>query len=245
MHWLNKHQKERVHSFSSWFLRGILVQAPIIAVLAIAGFFIGQAEKWLGPFFAFFFRLILPASWLDGGIIDSGHIPGLPLILWLVLTVVLGRFALWRFGQRGLMLVDHIFLSIPGISYIYRFVRDIVATIADKKSFQRVVWVAWPHPGTLQLALVSQELIDSNTEEPWVACLVASVPNTTTGYVNFFPADQVWDAEIPDEAKEKLLNRPMLVSEAMTMLISLGTKIPNRLPISRPTKAAAGDTKAD
>ncbi|MBX9694547.1 MAG: DUF502 domain-containing protein [Cyanobacteria bacterium] len=221
--------KERVHAIGAWFLRGILVQAPIIVVLAIAGFFIAQAERWLGPFFAFIMRSILPDSWLTG-VLDGGHVPGLPLILWLVFTVVLGRFALWRIGQRGLMLVDHVFLAVPGIRTIYKFVRDIVSTISDKKSFQRVVWVGWPHQNTLTLGLVSQEIVDTNSGERWLACFVASVPNTTTGYVNLYREKDVWDAQVSDEVKERL-SRPMTVSEAMSMLISLGTKVPTQMPI--------------
>lgn len=223
-----------IKKYGSWFVRGVLIEAPVIATFAVVGFFISQSDKWLGPYVSYVVRTIVPANYLTGPL-ENGFIPGFPLVLWVVITILIGRFAMGRY-------FDMFFLAIPGINIIYGFVRSISGTISEKKSFQRVVWVKWPHESTMTLGLVAREIVDSNTGEKWLACLVSSVPNTTTGYVNLFRESDTYEAEIED--KEGIL-KPMTVGEAFSLIVSLGTQLPEKMPLTKASEMLNNSKKSD
>lgn len=201
-------------------LRGLLIITPIAVVAIVVSLAYGFIDGWFGPVLAYFVRLLVPASWL--GPFTSGNIPGLSVIFTFVFLVVTGWIGSWHVGRKGLSIIDHVFLAIPGIRIIYSAARKAVDALGDssKSTFQRAVWVNWGLGGTKVLAFVTAETTDLTTGRKYLVVVLASPPpNPAGGAVATVPEDQATDTGLT-------------MDEALKMAMSLGVLTPKTIRIN-------------
>lgn len=210
---------------SATFMRGVLFMIPIAVTLFVVGFISSLSESWLGSLTAALVRLVVPASWL--GPFSNGHIPGLSLILFLVIILVLGWIASVHVGRQGLRLIDHLFQAIPGVRVIYSAARKVVDALGDasKPKFQRAVLINWGPNGTKTMGFVTSETVDDTTGRKHLVVFIPTPPNPASGFITVVPEDQATDPGLTME-------------QALKVAMSLGVLTPDRLKI---TNAGATD----
>lgn len=199
----------------TWLLRGALFVLPIWLTLFVIGILYGLCETWLGGATEQLVRWFVPEAWLAWFGVPSGHIPGLSLVTALVLLATLGLIASWPVGARGLRLIDHLFLAIPGVKAIYSSTRKIIDAVGDptQSRFQKVVLIAWPTPGVKTIGFVTNEVVEPGSGKRQYYVFIPTVPNPTAGFVVI--VDET-DVTLTDYTPE----------EGLRLCISLGVSAP-------------------
>lgn len=111
----------RFRNLGQYFLRGILVLAPIIITFSVV--------LWL-------FRK------LDGLVNPYVNAPGLGLLAMILLILLVGWVSSFFLIQRTFRVVDRVLEHMPGVSFIYSSVRDFFeAFVGRKRRFSQAVLV--------------------------------------------------------------------------------------------------------
>ena len=142
------------------------------------------------------------------------HIPGLGVIATIVLIFLCGVLMKSYIGHRIVGLGEMLFYRIPIIRSIYEGTKQIVNSlfVNQNRSFQKVVLVAFPHPGSYALGFVTgaaRQSIGTTLGGAWVNVFIPTTPNPTSGYLIIVPEANLLDVE-------------MSVEEAFTYIISCG-----------------------
>ena len=141
----------------------------------------------------------------------------LALIVFVVLTMVVGWVTRLVMGRKIVTLTEAIIAHVPLLNKLYSFVKEISETVLSghKTMFQRVVLVQLTRSETYTLAFVTSEKeweAQAKTKQVLMNVFILASP-PTHGYVISVPRDQVIDLDIS-------------VAEAMKMVISGGTVVP-------------------
>ncbi len=142
---------------------------------------------------------------------------GLSILLVYIVGVLVGNLigrAAWRVVERGL-------LRIPLVRAIYPAVKQVTDFLLVERSqhfqYSRVVAVQ-PHEQNIwSIGFVTSSgnwTLSSQGEQPMVTVFIPSTPTSFTGYVLIVP-------------REKVVELPMTVEEAMRLLISGGVILPH------------------
>lgn len=201
------------------FLSGLLLLAPLAVTWFVFSWLIDRVGGAFRPIFFFY----LP-EWLSG-------YPGVGLILDVLTTLfVLALITLLGFVSRYVIihyfarLTERFIENIPGVSTVYRSVKQIVDTFSAQKRnvFERVVLIEFPRPAMYAVGFLTNraqgEVQARTSEEVWTV-FVPTTPNPTSGFLVLVPREQI-----------TLLD--MSVGDAMKLVISGGTVSPAWTPAS-------------
>ena len=208
----------RLAAIRNAFFTGALLVAPLVVTL----WALGKVIDVVGGTFRPLFESHLPAS-----------LQGLALLWDIVATVVifalvtaLGFFSRYVFGRLFLQILERSVQTIPGVSAVYKSVRQIVATFGTKNRnlYNQVVLVQFPRAGTWTLGFLtnktqSEAQLKAGVGELWTI-FVPTTPNPTGGYLLMFPPSEVIELE-------------MSVGDGMKMIISGGAVVPP-WPVPKP-----------
>jgi uncharacterized membrane protein len=186
------------------FIAGLAVTIPIGLTLYVFFFLISVMDRLLD---------FIPQQYHPDTIFPF-HIPGLGVIATIILIFLCGVLMKSYIGHRIVGLGEMLFYKIPIIRSIYEGTKQIVDSLFVNKtrSFQKVVLVPFPHPGSYTLGFVTGEARQSVTANLGRACVnvfVPTTPNPTSGYLIIVPEENLLDVE-------------MTVEEAFTYIISCG-----------------------
>ena len=188
---------------------GILFVTPVMATIWIFNFLLNLATAW-------FPRKHFPMlNSLLGGYLLSILI--LLLILLILYTIGLLSFYI---GKRLTRTVDTIFIRIPIISSIYRFMKQFRDWIENRSDsiFNSVVLVRYPHPGSYAIGLMTAatpsaaagHILDENGNPlECINVFIATTPNPTSGFFLIYP-------------KRDVIFIDMDVNVALNLIISAG-----------------------
>ncbi len=142
------------------------------------------------------------------------HVPGLGVIATVFMIFLCGVIMKSYVGNRIVALWESLFHKIPFIRSIYEGTKQIVDSMVvnKNKSFQKVVLVSFPHPGSYALGFVTGFTLESLRTDVGATCMnvfVPTTPNPTSGYLLIVP-------------EENLIDVNMTVEEAITYIISCG-----------------------
>jgi uncharacterized membrane protein len=121
-------------------------------------------------------------------------------------------------GQRFIRATEQVVSRVPGINKIYKAVRQIrdVFVGRDGAVFQKVCIVESPRKDLYAVAFITsreQGLVQDATDKDLVAVFVPTTPNPTSGFLLYFPSDEIIEVDVAAE-------------EAMKLIISGGAYIP-------------------
>jgi len=126
--------------------------------------------------------------------------PPISLLAVLLILYFLG----YAFQTRVSRWIDRIFSSIPGVSILYRAIRDASQAIQGPdglKSIDKVVLVPFPHPGARAAGFLMGESRDQGSGRALACVYVPIALFPPSGYTLVFPKDEVlvtsWDATTP------------------------------------------------
>jgi uncharacterized membrane protein len=115
--------------------------------------------------------------------------PLVALLLALAILYGCGALAHTRFRRS----IDRVMLRVPVFSYVYDAVRNVLQCFerpAGQASPQRVVLVAFPHPGMRLPAIVTSTCRDVATGRTLLCVYVPTTPMPTSGYFLMVPEDE-------------------------------------------------------
>lgn len=149
----------------------------------------------------------------------------LAIVLTLFALYLLGWVASKVIGERILSLVDTLMHRIPVVQTVYGAVSKLIGVLKSKpENIQRVVLIAFPHPGMRTVGFVTKVMEDTNTGQQLAAVYVPTTPNPTSGYMEIVPL-------------EDLISTDWSMDEAMTFILSAGAVAPDRISYSQSTVA--------
>jgi uncharacterized membrane protein len=190
------------HSIRGRILGGLMLVLPILITLWVIYWLYSTLEKYvIDP-------LALLVLWkVRGGQPDTElpywfetyAAPLIGILLALVLLYGLGFFVHSRLRR----VFDAILLRVPVISVVYKGVGQVFRTLEKQRGqqqrAQRVVLVAFPHPGMRVVAFVTATCRDIETQKVLLCVYVPTTPVPTSGYFLLVPEEEVtelsWSSE--------------------------------------------------
>lgn len=158
----------------------------------------------------------------------------LSLAVLLVFIYLLGTLATNLVGRRILQFGEEVLLRVPVVKVVYRASKQVVNAFQrpNSRAFKEVVFVQFPREGTRAVGFLTSTFTASDGSE-WHTVFVPTTPNPTTGFLQFFPAEDV-------------VHTDFTVEEAFKMVMSLGALTPEsiqghfRRPGAAPSDVRAG-----
>jgi uncharacterized membrane protein len=150
--------------------------------------------------------------------------PLIAIALVLVALYFLGYFV----RSRVAILIDWVMLRVPGVSVIFKAVRDMVHSLDTQRQgaqFKRVVLVEFPHPGMRAAAFVTKTLRDADTGRTILCVCILTGVVPPAGFTLFVPEEQVVELD-------------WTVNEVLQVILSGGLTAPGviRFRSGGPTK---------
>ena len=200
-----------------YFFAGLLVLVPIVLTIYLFyQLFIG-IDGLLRPYVS---HLLFKALHIE---VADYSIPGLGLLTIVMLIVLAGMLARNYFGNKLLSLGNQMLARIPIINRIYITLQQISQAFFSERSevFKKSALIEYPRKGIYSIGFITQDtrgIVQNKLSEDVVSIFMPTTPNPTSGYLLFVP-------------KKDIMELNMSVEEALKLVISGGSIVPEELPI--------------
>ena len=190
------------YSIRGRILGGLMLVLPILISLAVIYWLYSVLERYVIDPLALFVLWKVRGGDPDTKLpfwFETYAAPLIGLLLALMLLYALGFFLHTRLRRA----LDWVLLRVPGFSIVYNGVRGVFQTLekqrGQKQAPQRVVLVAFPHPGMKLPAFVTATSRDIETQKVILSVYVPTTPVPTSGYFLMVPEEEVtelnWTSE--------------------------------------------------
>jgi len=215
-----------------WFLAGFLVSAPILLTGYLTWLIIGIIDGYVSNF--------LPVNLNPQTYVDF-PLPGFGLIIGALMIIIIGALTTGFLGRTLIRLGERLVDGLPVIRSVYGATKQIMETVMASQSdaFREVVLIEYPRRGIWAIGFVTGTTrgeVQNMSSENLINVFVPTTPNPTSGFLLFFP-------------REDVITLEMGVEEAVKMVVSGGIVTPkdpraNREPISLSAATPAAATPA-
>ena len=193
----------------SWFLTGILVMTPLILTIYVAWAFITFVDNLVVPLVPFDYR---PSNYLPFSI------PGLGLIIVFIFTTFVGLLATGLFGRTLIRIWENILNRMRVVRSVYSAIKQILETVMATQSdaFRQAVLVQYPRKDIWAIGFVTGSTkgeVGKRVDKKMVNVFMPTTPNPTSGFLLFFP-------------EEDLIFLNMTVEDALKLVVSGGMVVP-------------------
>ncbi len=210
-------------SLRASFLTGIVVIAPVGLTIWLLWSAMGWVDGVVLPLVP---ETIQPEKYI--GI----NLRGVGLIIFLLFTIVVGWIAKGLIGRSMINFAEGLVDRMPVVRTIYSGIKQISETVFAKsdRSFERACMIEYPRKGIWAIGFISttakgEIAQQANTTGDLVGVFVPTTPNPTSGFLLYFPQEDVVELE-------------MSVEEAAKLVISAGLVYPNAKDPSKPENAS-------
>ncbi len=202
------------------FLTGIVVIAPVGLTVWLIWTVIGWVDGVVLPF--------IPNSYHPENIIKTVfgndtqvRLRGLGLLFFLIFTTFVGWLAKGLLGRSLIRTAEGLVNRMPVVRSIYSGVKQIAETVfaqADR-SFEKACIIEYPRKGIWAIGFISTKARGEikrrvNGGKELLSVFVPTTPNPTSGFLLFFPAEDIIELD-------------MTVEDAAKLVISAGLVYPN------------------
>ena len=207
-------------SLRASFLTGIVVIAPVGLTLWLIWTVVGWFDSFVLPLVPLRFQ---PEEYI--GI----NLRGVGVIFFLIFTVIVGWIAKGILGRSLIHFAEGLVDRMPVVRSIYSGIKQISETVfaQTERSFEKACLIQYPRRGIWAISFVSTdakgEVADrAETGGNLVSVFVPTTPNPTSGFLLFFP-------------EEDIIYLDMSIEDAAKLVISAGLVYPNdKDPLSPP-----------
>jgi uncharacterized membrane protein len=212
------------------FVSGLLTLLPIwltwVVFKSVFGLLSDLSRPLVVPLLAGIVQEHPQLAWLA----NAWSLTAIGLVATVLLILAVGMLARRVAGQRALGWFELAIRRIPLAKTVYGSARQLLDLMqAPPDGGQRVVLLAFPHPGMKTVGFFTRTLRDEATGRELAAVYVPTTPNPTGGYLVIVPV-------------EDIIATDWTVDQAMTFIISGGAVAPQRMPYSgAATEVAATD----
>jgi uncharacterized membrane protein len=205
--------------FRTVFVSGLLAILPVGATLYILLVFYRMIDGLVGkhtPFGTTIERVL--GRW----------VPGLGVVITILLVLVIGLITRGVIGRTFHYYFERILFSFPGVRKMYGTLKQFTNALLNRSSttsFKQVVMFEYPIEGIRVLGLVTNDrlgTLQGLLEEECVLVYTPTAPNPLSGYMLIMP-------------RRLLTPVPMPVEDALSMIVSSGSALPDSL-ISSPSE---------
>lgn len=207
-----------ISSLQASFLTGLVVIAPIGLTAWLIWSVIGWIDSWVLPFLPDAYN---PALLIRNYFNIDVDIRGIGVGMFLIFTIVVGWVAKGLIGRSLIRTSETIVLTIPGVRSLYSGLKQITETVLaqGKNSFDKACLVEYPRKGIWAIGFVSTEakgeVADrAGASNGLLSIFVPTTPNPTSGFLLFFP-------------REDVIELDMTIEDAAKLVISAGLVYPN------------------
>lgn len=218
----DEEQKKRPGLFSrlrSSFLTGIVVIAPVGLTIWLIWSVMGWIDGVVLP--------LVPSTFLPEKYIGI-NLRGVGLIFFLIFTIFIGWIAKGLIGRSLISFAEGLVNRTPVVRSIYSGIKQISETVfaQSERSFEKACLIQYPRRGIWAIGFVSTQAKGEVAERAetggdLISVFVPTTPNPTSGFLLFFPQEDVIELE-------------MSVEDAAKLVISAGLVYPNAKDPSQP-----------
>lgn len=194
------------------FLTGIVVIAPVGLTIWLFWSVVGWVDSFVLPLVPHQFR---PEQYI--GI----NLRGVGVIFLLVFTIVVGWIAKGIIGRSLIQYAEGVVDRMPVVRSVYSGIKQISETVfaQTERSFEQACLIQYPRRGIWAIGFVSTtakgEVADkAETGGRLMSVFVPTTPNPTSGFLLYFP-------------EEDVIILDMTVEDAAKLVISAGLVYPN------------------
>jgi uncharacterized membrane protein len=216
--------KRFISGFRNSFITGIVVIAPVGLTVWLVWTVIGWIDGFVLPF--------VPSQYQPEEILKAilgedvrVNIRGLGVVFFLVFTTFIGWIAKGLLGRTFIRSAENLVNRMPVVRSVYSGVKQIAETVfaqADR-SFEKACLIEYPRRGIWAIGFISTTAKGevskrAGSGQKMQSIFVPTTPNPTSGFLLFFPAEDVIELD-------------MSVEDAAKLVISAGLVYPEDLPV--------------
>ncbi len=228
------------------FLTGLVVIAPVGLTIWLIWTVIGWIDGFVWP--------LVPNAWQPDSIVnywlgnprvvtENGvpvpnpdwvrvNVRGVGVIVFLLFTIFVGWIAKGYIGRSLIRWAESIVERTPVVRSIYSGIKQISETVfaQSERSFEKACLIEYPRKGIWAIGFISTTAKGEISERAGntgnlMSVFVPTTPNPTSGFLLYFPAEDVIELE-------------MSVEDAAKLVISAGLVYPNGKDPTKPPHAA-------
>lgn len=207
----------------SSFLTGIVVFAPVALTIWLIWSIMGWIDGFVLP--------LVPGRFNPEQYIGI-NLRGVGVIFFLVFTIFVGWVAKGLIGRSLIRFAESLVERMPVVRSIYSGVKQIAETIfaQSERNFEKACLIQYPRKGIWAIGFISTDARGevsqkAETMGKLISVFVPTTPNPTSGFLLFFPEEDVVELE-------------MSLEDAAKLVISAGLVYPNAKDPTQPAKAA-------
>ena len=208
----------------SSFLTGIVVILPIGLTIWLLWTLAGWVDGVVLP--------LVPQTFQPEKYIGI-NLRGVGIIFFLVFTIIVGWVAKGLIGRSLIRYGETLVDRTPFVRSIYNGAKQLAETVfaQSERSFERACLVQYPRKGVWAIGFVSTEAkgevaAKAETGSVLMSIFVPTTPNPTSGFLLFFPSEDVIELD-------------MTIEDAAKLVISAGLVYPNAKDPTKPPRAKA------
>ncbi|EAQ26913.1 DUF502 domain-containing protein [Roseovarius sp. 217] len=215
----------RLGGLRASFLTGLVVIAPVGLTVWLMWTLIGWVDGFVLP--------LIPAQYQPEQYIGI-NLRGVGVIIFLIFTVLVGWIAKGLIGRSLILFAESLVNRMPVVRSIYSGVKQIAETVfaQSERSFEKACLVEYPRKGIWAIGFISTEARGeisekAHTDSEVLSVFVPTTPNPTSGFLLYFP-------------REDVIELDMSIEDAAKLVISAGLVYPDQRK-SEETRKKAGD----
>jgi len=217
---------KRLVGLRASFLTGIVVIAPVGLTLWLIWTVAGWVDGMVLP--------LIPAGYQPQQYIGI-NLRGVGVIIFLIFTIVVGWIAKGLIGRSMIGFAELLVDRMPVVRSIYSGVKQIAETVfaQSERSFEKACLVQYPRKDIWAIGFISPEArgevnAKAETGSDLLSVFVPTTPNPTSGFLLFFP-------------REDVIELDMSIEDAAKLVISAGLVYPSeRKPENGPRRRKRG-----
>ncbi|CAD0185489.1 hypothetical protein RUESEDTHA_02376 [Ruegeria sp. THAF57] len=183
------------------FLTGIVVIAPVWLTIWLIWSVVGWIDSAVLP--------LIPQKFQPSEYVGV-NLRGVGVVIFLIFTVLVGWIAKGILGRSLIHFAESLVNRMPVVRSVYSGIKQISETVfaQTERSFEKACLIQYPRRGIWAIGFVSTtargEVSDrAETGGNLLSVFVPTTPNPTSGFLLFFPEEDVilLDMSIEDAAK--------------------------------------------
>ncbi len=194
------------------FLTGIVVIAPVWLTIWLIWSVVGWIDSAVLP--------LVPQRFQPQEYVGI-NLHGVGVVIFLIFTVLVGWIAKGILGRSLIHFAESLVNRMPVVRSVYSGIKQISETVfaQTERSFEKACLIQYPRRGIWAIGFVSTtargEVSDrAETAGELLSIFVPTTPNPTSGFLLFFPAEDV-------------ILLDMTIEDAAKLVISAGLVYPN------------------
>jgi len=195
------------------FLTGLVVIAPVGLTIWLIWTVVSWIDGWVLPLVPQAYhpdRMIQNFFGLDPS--AQINVRGLGVVIFLFFTIIIGWLAKGLIGRSLIRFAESLVERTPVVRTIYSGIKQISETIfaQSERSFEIACLIEYPRRGIWALGFISttakgEVAAKSDPSNEMISVFVPTTPNPTSGFLLFFPRNDVIELDMTVEDAAKLV----------------------------------------